>query len=449
MRTIFITLFQGVEAKNILRTDIYKTLIKNPDTRIVFLVDSPERAAYYQKEFFNPRAIYEAVPAKKIQGLDKMFSDLRFLLLRTATTDLRRKMALEIHKNYFKYCAGLLLNWILARKPVRKIVRALDYLLVKDQTFAPYFIKYKPEKVFLAHLFDDNQIHLLREAKRRGVKNIGFINSWDKLTARHSLRLLPDQLIVFNNIVKKEAMDYADMDAKNIIVAGIPHYDWHVNHRPLSREIFCQSKKLNPKKKFIVYAPMGKAFSDSDWDVIDMLREETQKGNIKNAELFIRFQPNDFIDEKELKKRPDLKYDAPGIRFSRERGVNWDMSFKDIKGLTDTLANADLFVCYASSMSIDAAVFNKPVINIDFEIKEKTMLSKTPTFFYKTEHYGRVVKSGAACYPKSRQELVNWINKYLANPEIDCEARKRLVEEQCFKLDGCSGKRIADHILEV
>ena len=422
-------------------------MIKNPDVRIVFFVDSPERAAYYQKEFSNSRVIYEAVPAKKIRGLDKTFSNLQFLLLRTATTNLRRQMALEIHGNYFKYSAGLLFNWLFARRAVRNIIRALDYLLVKDETFAPYFIKYKPEKVFLAHLFDDSQVHLLREAKRRGVKNIGFINSWDKLTARHSMRLLPDKLIVFNNIVKKEAMDYADMNERDIVVAGIPHYDWHVNHRPLSREVFCQNKKLNPKKKFIVYAPMGKAFSDSDWDIIDMLREETQKGSINNAELFVRFQPNDFINEEELKKRPDLKYDAPGIRFSRERGVNWDMSFEDIKGLTDTLANADLFVCYASSMSIDAAVFNKPVINIDFELQDKKLLSKTPTFFYKTEHYGRVVKSGAACYPKSRQELVDRINKYLQNPQFKQDERRRLVEEQCWKLDGKTGERIANYIL--
>ena len=448
MKTIFITIFQGVEAKNILRTDIYKTLIANPDVRIVFFVDSQEREVYYKKEFSHPRVIYEVAPEKKTKGLDKIFSDLQFLLLRTATTDLRRTMAFETHKNYFKYHTGRLFNRLFARKVARKIVRALDYLLVQDRTFASYFEKYKPEKVFLAHLFDDNQAHLLREAKRRGVTSIGFVNSWDKLTARHSLRLLPDKLIVFNDIVKKEAINCADMNEKDIVVAGIPHYDWHVNYQPLSRGEFCKKKGIDPEKKLIVYAPMGKAFSNSDWDIIDLLRKEIEEGVIKNAELFVRFQPNDFVEEGELQKRRHfLKYDMPGVRFSEIRNVNWDMGFDDIKGLTDTLANANLFICYASSMSIDAAVFDVPVININFEVREKELVSKSPTHFYKMAHYNNAIQSGGIRLPRNKEDFIGWINKYLENPSLDKEGRKRLVKEQCWRVDGRAGNRIAKSIL--
>jgi len=447
MRTFFITIFQGVEAKNILRTDIYKNLIACDDVRIVFFVDSPERAMYYQKEFSHLRVVYEVVPKKKSTGLDKVFSDLQFLLLRTATTDLRRKMALEIRHNYFKYYAARLFNWILARRLVRKIVRMFDYRLIHDRTFAPYFEKYKPEKVFLAHLFDDHQIHFLREAKRRGVKTIGFMNSWDKLTARHSMRLLPDTLVVFNAIVKREAIRYADMDEKNIVVAGIPHYDWHINYTPLSRNAFCKKRGLDPAQKIIVYAPMGKTFSNSDWDIIDLLRNAIRSDEIKNAQLFVRFQPNDFVDKEELQKRPDLKYDMPGIRFSETRGVNWDMNFDDIKGLTDTLAHTDLFMCYASSMSIDAAIFDVPVINIDFEVREKELMSKSPTFFYQIAHYQNALQTGGISLPKSRGELIRCINAYLDNPALDKEGRARLVKEQCGNMDGKAGERIANLIL--
>ncbi len=355
-------------------------------------------------------------------------------------------MNLEEDRNYLGYYWHLFLNRILAKPLVRKLVRALDYFLVKNRLFAPYFEKYKPDVVFLAHLFDGQEVHLLREAKHRGVRSIGFINSWDKLTARRALRLLPDSLVVFNEIVKKEAMRYADMKEKDIFMAGIPNYDWHINYRPISRGEFCEKNRLDSSKKLIVYAPMGKSFSNSDWDIIDLLNESTTNNSITNAQLFVRFQPNDFVENEELEKRPWLRYAMPGIRFSRARGVNWDMSFDDIKNLTDTLANADLFICYASSISVDAAVFDKPVINIDFEIKKGPM-SKSPTFFYKTEHYQKVVKSGAVQYPKSKEEFILWINKYLENSAIDREARKKLVLDQCWKLDGKSGSRIADHVL--
>lgn len=231
MRTAFITIFQGVEAKNILRTDIYKNLIAHDDARLVFFVGSPERAAYYQKEFSHPRVVYEPVERRQQGFWDKIFGYLKTLLLRTETNDLRRKIALEESGNYFRYWAGLLLNRIFARPIIRRLARRLDYLLVRDKTFSAYFEKYNPSVVFLAHLFDDLEVNLLREAKRRNVRTIGFVNSWDKLTARTVMRLLPDQLVVFNNLVKKEAIDHADFPESKVVLSGVPHYDWHINYR--------------------------------------------------------------------------------------------------------------------------------------------------------------------------------------------------------------------------
>ncbi len=446
MKTIFITVFQGAEAKNILRTDIYTTLIAHKDTRLVFFVDSPEKEEYYRKEFTHPRVVYEAVPPAPARGLDRFFSSIGFLLLRTATTRLRRRMSLADDHKYVSHGIAELLNMLLARPAVRRFVRAMDLVLVRNRTFAPYFEKYQSSAVLLANLFDDHEVQLLREAKRRGVPSIGFVNSWDKLTARHSIRLQPDSMVVFNGIVKKEAMRYADMDERNIFVSGIPQYDWHVNYRPLSRAEFVKKHGLETSKKILVYAPMGKAFSNSDWDIIDMLKTITDT-RIRNAQVFVRFQPNDFVDEAELARRPWLRYEIPGIRFSRKRGVNWDMSFDDIRGLTDTLANADLFICYASSMSVDAAVFDVPVVNIDFEVKEKERMSKTPTFFYQTAHYGNAIRTGGIEMPRSERELVAAIAEYLEHPEKNREGRARLVKEQCDVVDGKAGQRIGEYII--
>ncbi len=443
MRTIFITLFQGVEAKNILRTDIYKTLAADPELRLVLFVRTPERAEYYRKEFSGRNVVYEVAPERAPGRSETFFSNLKFLLLRTATVDLRRRMLLEETGNYLGYAANWLLNRMLARRSVRQIVRRLDFHFGGSGLFGEFFDKYSPDAVFLAHLFDDTETDLLREAKRRGVPAVGFINSWDKLTARGIMRLLPGKLIVFNDLVKEEAIRHADMKAGDIFVAGIPQYDWHVNYPPMSRKDFCAKKGLDPAKKIIVYAPMGKTYSNSDWDIVDLLHAAISAGRIPNAQLLVRFQPNDFLDESELRKRSYLVYDRPGIRFSSTRGVDWDMSFDDIRGLTDTLANADLFICYASSMSIDAAVFHKPVINIDFEVKERQLLSKSPTHFYQMTHYRNAVNSGGIAYPRSEEELISQIRRYLEHPELDEEGRARLVREQCGELDGHAGQRIA------
>ncbi len=450
MNTIFVTIFQGIEARTVLRSDIYTRLLAKPNTRLVFFVKSSEQLSYYSKEFSHPRVMYEVVSdLKRVTFWESFFSNLKFFLIKTNTLDLRRQMSLKETNNYVRYFFGYFVNLVLANSFVRKVSRFLDYYLVEDGIFSNYFDKYKPSTVFLAHLFDDLEISLLREAKHRGVKSIGLVNSWDKLTARNAIRILPDKLLVPNQVTKKEALEYTDMSDRNIIATGMPNYDWHVNYKPLSRSDFFSKKGLDFSKKLIVYAPMGKTFSDSDWGVVDFLSLSIKSGSINNAQLLVRFPPNDFIDDDEFKKRPELVHDIPGIRFSKQRGVNWDMSFEDIKGLTDTLANTDLFICYASSMSIDAAIFDKPVINIDFEFTQGSNLSKTPTYFYKMTHYQKAVKTGGINLPKSKEDLISAINKYLENPAIDKAGRARLVNEQCWRLDGEAGVRIANHILNV
>ncbi len=449
MKTIFISIFQGVEAKNILRTDIYKELVSNKDVRLVFFLGSKEKAEYYKKEFSNFNVVYEVIKPYRLSGLNKFFSNLSFRFLNTDTVKLKRRMALDVDKKYISYCFDYILNKIIARPFFRRIARYLDYCFAKSYFFYEYFEKYKPSAVFLAHLFDDLEINFLKEARYRGVKSIGFINSWDKLTARNVIRILPDKLLVFNNIVKKEAIDYADMKEKDIEVVGIPQYDQYVKNNHTNREGFCLEFGLDINKRTIVYAPNGKYSSTSDGSMIDFLYSLVNNGAISNAQLLVRFQPNDFVDMEEIKKRPWLVYDVPGIRFSKERGVDWDMDGNDLRRLSDTLKNTDLFICYTSSLSIDAAVFNKPVINIDFDLEKQEGFLGSPRQYYRMTHYKNAINTGGVKVVKNKEGIIFWINSYLDNPELDSAGRKRLVEEQCWKIDGKSGKRIANYIINI
>ena len=278
MKTIYLTIFEGVEAKNLLRTSVLKNILRDREVRIVLFTKSDERVSYYRKEFNDERISYEVVAKPTIRGLDKFFSNLKFLLIQTATMDLRRHLAFTKHRNWFLYGGGFLMNRILAHAWIRRIIRSLDFHLVRDTTYRRHFETYKPDLVFLAHLFDEPEIHLLREAKRRRVQSVGFINSWDKVTARAAMRLLPDKAIVFNDIVKHEMMVHNDMDPKDILVSGLPQYDFYSTPDHASRETFGKRIGIDPSSKLIVYAPMGSAFSGSDWTMIDLLSDLNRAG---------------------------------------------------------------------------------------------------------------------------------------------------------------------------
>ncbi len=448
MKTIFITIFEGVEAKNILRTDILSTLLKEKDLRIVLFTKSEDKKDYYSREFSGPQLIYEVVARPAVRGLDRIFSDLKFLLLKTETKDLQRRIKLRNDNNYLSYASSTILNRLLAWAWVRRCVRFLDFKLVRNRTYAPYFEKYNPDLVFLAHLFEEPEIHLLREAKRRGVRSIGFINSWDKVTARCIMRLLPDKTVAFNDLVKQGLLKYNEIKERDIVVSGIPQYDHYFNGEFLSREDFFKTIGIDPRKQLIVYAPVGKAYSNSDWDIIDLLYAMKNNGEFgSNAELLVRFQPNDFIKDEELQKRPWLIYDYPGKRFSTTRGVDWDMDASDLKHLRNTLKHMSVLICYASSMSIDGVIFGKPVININFELEPLESLSKPATFYYGLAHYKEALATGGIQLVGSKEEMASMVRAYLDDPSIDEEKRTQLVNEQCKFTDGMSGKRIGAFIL--
>ncbi|MDB6036889.1 MAG: hypothetical protein JWM99_730, partial [Verrucomicrobiales bacterium] len=68
--------------------------------------------------------------------------------------------------------------------------------------------------------------------------------------------------------------------------------------------------------------------------------------------------------------------------------------------------------------------------------------------YYDYEHYKRVVQTGGFKISRSIDELVQHIQEYLDNPKLDAAGRARIRQEQCWKLDGRAGCRIAEFLLD-
>ncbi|MEK7090420.1 MAG: CDP-glycerol glycerophosphotransferase family protein [Patescibacteria group bacterium] len=449
MKTIFITIFEGVEAKNLLRTDVLKTILGDPDVRVVLFTKDRNRADNYRKEFATSRVICETVNFPEISGSDKWFMRLKFTLLRTESTDLWRRLLYEKRRNYLLYKLGDIVNAILARPFAVRMFRYLDYLLVKNNIFARYFDEYRPDLVFLANLFDDTEVHMLREAKRRMIKSIGLINSWDRTTSRCILRLLPDKCVVFNNIIKNDLEKFDLVLDEDIFVSGLPQYDFHFNAPYASREKFFAELGLDPSRKILLYAPFGLAYSNADWEIIELLsRLNEQRRFAEKVSILVRCPPNDEVEASKFRRLPGVVYEFPGERFSKNKGNDWDMTGEELRHLSDSLYYMSVMVCYASSISIDAAVFDKPVININFDVGEDTPGKPSPRRHYVKRHYAQALVTGGIRLVANEDELVKWVNVYLNNPSLDREKRQILVSRQCAYLDGKSGERIGRFILE-
>jgi len=447
MKTIFISILSGVEAKDILRTDVVHRLLR-AGHRVVLFFKSKERIDFYKKEFEHSNLIFESVSRFSLSRGDRLFEFLKKYLTRTKTIFLHKKAVFFTEQNYLTYGASVMLSFVLGWSWVRSVSRLLDEKLVVNNSFSGFFDQYNPVLVFLANLFDPMEIAILRESKKRNIRTVGFINSWDKITSKGHIRILPKKLIVTNEVVKKEAIQYLNEKEKDIFVSGVPFYDNYVHKPVLSREEFFKKIGADSQKELLVFAPLGRIWALSDWDMIDMLYGLIQKKVFKkDLEFLVRFPPNDFVHEENIKKRPYLRCDVPGVRFQTSLGMDWDMNFSEIEYLRNTLHHCSILVGYSSSVSIDAAFWNKPVINIGFTVRP-TPANKDPITRYQTTHYSKALRSGGIRLVNSKEELIEWVNKYLEDPLRDAEGRARLVREQCYRVDGKAGERIAEFLLK-
>ena len=83
----------------------------------------------------------------------------------------------------------------------------------------------------------------------------------------------------------------------------------------------------------------------------------------------------------------------------------------------------------ASTVSLDLAILDKPVINIAFNPPGEAIYPNDYEKIYDFDHYRPIVESGAISLAKNPGELEDQLRIYLENPKIHQTERKKLVND--------------------
>ena len=454
MKTVLVPIYYRMQARNVLRTGIYRTLAAAPDLRVVVFVP-PYKLEEYRKEFREPSVIFEGVaePPKVFSRLDAFFERLALFYLDTPTARFFRKQWIfHERRRPLRYALSrVFLRLIGGVSLLQRFGRFLDHLLVRESWYAPYFERYHPDLVFLPHLIAHPERAMLRAAKRRGVASVGMINSWDNITlGKYAFRLLPDRLAVHNELIAAEARRYLHYRPSDLRVTGMPHFDHYVTGAPSSREAFCRKLGIDPAKRIILFASISSALNPTEWQVLVLLERAITDGRLPpDLVVLARHHPVSNMDSGTLKPSPHIVFDNSKTLFERGKTYS-EILTGDMEHLADSLFHAALLITTASTTSIDAAAFDKPVINLAFDGWESVPHYRSVARFYEPthHHYQPIVKSGGVRIARSFEELLEHLKSYLAHPELDREGRARIVREQCYRLDGKAGERVAQAVLE-
>lgn len=443
MKTIFITSFHPLISRNILLNNgFFNTLLADNQIRLVIFCPDYKQS-YFERNFKENNVIIEGVKSERIDRQDVLFSYLSRFLISTETLFIHRRELLRKHKKFLAFAFAYFLVAIGRWAFIKKLIRWLDWLTISKDRFKDYFNKYKPSLVLATDLFHVDDVHFLAEAKQKGIIALGMVRSWDNITGKGLFRVKPDKILVSNHIIKEEVIKYEAVSNQIIEIVGLAQMDFYIN-QPIyvSREEFFKAINLDPRKKTILFAPAGKRFYDADWYVVEILKKLLEQ-ELPQAQVLIRCPPNDDVLLGDIKDDKNFAVDRPGVQFKSGVFRDQELDREDINRLTDMLYNIDVVIGYTSTLCIEAAFFNKPIITIAFDDQPNKSYFASSRRFLDFSHVRKFNKTHCAKIARSHKELKDYLKLYLSHPEFDQDSRKQLVAEQGYKLDGKTGERLA------
>jgi hypothetical protein len=443
----------GASAGNVLRAGVLGAVLEQAPGVQVVLVSPLSADPAFASEFAHPRVSFEVLPPHVPAGLEaRLLSVIQARYLEVCTTDTLRIRAAKENPGApgwrpFKR----LLGRVVAPKGRRGDWFTLADRFTRDVAMERLFDRYRPSLVATASpglIFAE--IPVVRTAQRAGIRTIAVDLSWDNLTNKFLPPRKLDRLVIWNSTMRDEAHALHGYDLDRIAVTGPPQFDPYFRGPRSNRADFCRKVGLDPARRIVTLATIPASKFPHHAFVIDRLIEALESGAIREpASLLIRLHPRDEARPYEqYAGRPHVVIEK-AFRQTAARsgdGMDVDVMAENTRHLADTLDHSDVVLNVASTIAIEASIFDAPVINIGFDGQPGSNRALMD-WHYGSTHFQKVVRSGAVRIAQSSGEMVDLINMYLADPSTDAEGRRRIVAEQCEFTDGRSAERVAAEIV--
>ena len=447
MKTIFITIYDGLISKNILRTDVLKILKQQEKVRIVLFVQEM-KINYYRKHFSSERVFVEVSPQPSFPILERIFSFVSSNSLTNVNTLYRQKLSfLKPHRLHY-FIAARILRILGYFKYWNKFVSWL-YYNVPDSSFDEYILKYRPDLFFVNNLVSSEDTRLMKFAKRNKIHCVAMTKSWDNVTGKSFLFLHYDEFIVQNTIVKEEAIKILDINPQKIHISGFPQYDIYIDENLIrSRRDFFEEIGANVDKKLILYFATGFPWTPNEHEVLEMLNNAIERGKIvEPVQVLVRFHPKYVNLKKKLDRLSHLICERPGT-YTSDVLAYWEYEKKDVIHLMNSIYHSDICINTGSTTAIESMIFDKPTVAVAFDGYSDLPLHESVRRFYNFSHNEKLVELGGEDVVFSIEEFIDSINDNLENPDKRVGGRELTCERECYKIDGLAGERIANIILD-
>ncbi len=466
--TILLAVHQGFSQRYLLQTDILPRL--TDEARVVVLAPADEVAGLAAA--MPAGVVVEAAPAQVARGrLLRWLFLLRWFMPPGFVSTSREVFRRELNAvSSLRGRLGLHLLFGLARilslaAPLRRLVPWLEGRLAPGHAFDGVLARHQPSLVVVSSLGDFGfDAELLRSAQRHRIPGASVILSWDNVTSKPYPAAHPDQVIAWTETMKADLVRLTDIPAPAVTVCGIAHFD--VYHQPdpgFDRAAVVAALGLDPAKRLITFATKSPNSYRWNPNLAQAIAEAIARGDLPDAQLAIRVHPIHYREAggvrtytAVLDAYADLCRRYPFVVLSEpvlaEGSGRFAMQPQEMTNLARLLRASDVVVNLFSTVNLEGALLDRPLVNACFEFEEPLSRQAHRSRFdirsdLAEDHNLRIVDSGGVAMAYSAAGMIAHIRRYLDTPAADAEGRRLIATREGGPNPGRAGIAVAERLL--
>ncbi|NWG32925.1 MAG: CDP-glycerol glycerophosphotransferase family protein [Chloroflexi bacterium] len=476
-KRIFISADHGMAIIYFLQSDVVPTLLE-AGVEVVLLTDDDTKDKIAER-FARPGLTFEGLRLKQANDYARKVNPrLQWLLAYLRRVGGSRRInteAMDSHlwevwaENSWKFRLGIWIPSALAILLLRNFAWARKLLVRIQNRFTPdpglytdLFERYPPDLVIASTPGWRMDRYLLRESARRGIPNMTVIVGWDNPSSYSVSGADVQWATCWSQLQKDELVFGSDWNPDRVHIGGIPSYDGYFRKQWLMpREEYFKLHNLDPNRKLISYASSFVHFAPNFPNIEALAKLVSSDSLAEPSQLLIRLHPSHFQDKpkifaEERRRVFELEKKYPHVHVVQPKPLGGSLGYyggEDMDEKASMLAYSDVFVTVYSTMVVEAAVHDTPIVAavIDspngWNHPKKFSLSLKEIGDWPTHKRFRDAKAGLVVTHET--ELRNALNSYLKDRTIDSAQRLNFIANEITFTDGTSGRRTAEFILKV
>jgi len=171
-------------------------------------------------------------------------------------SSLRERARKRLPRIYVSCIDTIAKGGAMSRAAVAGALGFVERLIPTSAALEAFISEQRPDLLLVTPLVElgSQQVDYVKCARRLGVRSALCVASWDNLTSKGLIRVIPDHVIVWNESQKTEAVTMHGVAPERVAVTGAQLFDRWFSDRPSrSREEFCRLVGLDPSRPFVLY----------------------------------------------------------------------------------------------------------------------------------------------------------------------------------------------------